>query len=72
MKRHDPTLRYFDGDEYWETPSLAWIHRIRREIDRKRAGKPVKIRSVAEFKRLANAYGLTIRSQPKFQRMKKV
>lgn len=56
MKKRD------DAREIWETPSLGWIHQIRRERQRKRAGRPFAPLSRKESERLARKYGLKLAS----------
>jgi hypothetical protein len=46
--------------ETWETPSLGWIHRIRRDRQRERAGRPLYPLSKKESERLARKYGLKL------------
>lgn len=46
--------------ETWETPSLAWIHQIRRGRQRDRAGRPLYPLSKKESERLARKYGLKL------------
>jgi hypothetical protein len=46
--------------EVWETPSLTWIHQIRRERQRERAGRPLFPLSRKESERLAEKYGLKL------------
>ena len=44
----------------WETPSLEWIHRVRRERQRERARKPLRPLSSQEAEKLAGQYGLKL------------
>ena len=46
--------------EAWETPSLEWIHRVRRDRRRERAGPRLKPLSKEESERLARQYGLKL------------
>ena len=46
--------------EQWETPSLEWIHRIRRERQAERKGRPLGPISRQEAERLAKQYGLKL------------
>lgn len=56
--------RYFDGEEYWESESLAWIHRVRREIDKEQPLESRKPASPAKVRQLARKYGLRILVEP--------
>ena len=50
-----------DGEtEKWETPSLEWIHRVRRERQAERGGRPILPLSRKEAERLAKQYGLKL------------
>ena len=44
----------------WETPSLEWLHRIRREMHNERKGKPARPLSSKEAAALAKKYGLKL------------
>lgn len=44
----------------WETPSLEWIHRVRRERRRERAGRHLQPLSRQESEKLARQYGLKL------------
>ena len=46
--------------ESWETPSLEWIHRVRRERQTKRSGRPLQPLSQEEAEKLAKRYGLKL------------
>ena len=46
--------------ESWETPSLEWIHRVRRERQSERAGRPLRPLSQEESEKLAKKYGLKL------------
>jgi len=46
--------------EIWETPSLEWIHQIRRGRQRQRAGQPLYPLSRKESERLAKKFGLKL------------
>ena len=46
--------------EVWETPSLTWIHQIRRERQGERAGRPLHPTSREESEKLARWYGLKL------------
>jgi len=46
--------------ETWETPSLEWIHRVRRERRRERAGRRLQPLSRQESERLARQYDLKL------------
>ena len=46
--------------ESWETPSLEWIHRVRRDRRKERAGRRLKPLSREESERLASQYGLKL------------
>jgi tRNA(Ile)-lysidine synthase TilS/MesJ len=43
-----------------ETPSLEWIHRVRRERQAERRGRPILPLSKKETEKLAKQYGLKI------------
>lgn len=47
-------------EEAWETPSLEWIHRVRREMRRERGDRPATPLPREEAERLANEYGLKL------------
>jgi hypothetical protein len=44
----------------WETPSLEWIHRIRRERQLERAGQPPRPIAKKESEKLVKEYGLKL------------
>ncbi len=44
----------------WETPSLEWIHRVRRDRQAERKGRPVRPLSHAEAETLAKRFGLKV------------
>jgi hypothetical protein len=44
----------------WETPSLEWIHAVRREEQRARGGQPARPLSRNEAEELARRYGLKL------------
>lgn len=46
--------------EQWETPSLEWIHRVRRERQAARRGRPIVPLSRKKTERLAKQYGLKV------------
>ena len=50
-------------DSAWETPSLEWIHRVRRESQEARKGAAPAPLPREEAERLARRYGLAI-AQP--------
>jgi hypothetical protein len=52
MKKHK--------EEAWETPSLEWIHRVRREGQARRVTKPLSPMSRDEAEKLARRYGLRL------------
>ena len=54
MKKRD------GGAEHWETPSLEWIHRVRRENQAERQGRPIVPLSRKEAERLAKRYRLKV------------
>lgn len=54
MKKHKPE------HETWETPSLEWIHRVRRARQAERGGRPMAPLSKQETERLAKQYGLKL------------
>ncbi len=47
-------------EESWETPSLEWLHRIRREMREERRGKPARPLNAKETEALAKKYGLKV------------
>jgi hypothetical protein len=47
-------------EEPWETASLEWIHRIRRERQLGRAGQPPRPPAKKESEKLAKEYGLKL------------
>lgn len=47
-------------ENVWETPSLEWIHRVRRQRQIARTGRPVQPLSRKEADKLANRYGLKL------------
>lgn len=46
--------------EEWETPSLEWIHRVRRARQAERGGQPPHPPSHTEAEELARTYGLQV------------
>lgn len=50
-------------EEAWETPSLEWLHRIRRESQAAREGRPVSPVPRERAEELARRYGLKL-AQP--------
>jgi hypothetical protein len=48
------------AEEPWETPSLEWIHRVRREMHMERKGKRVQPLGRADSEKLAKKYGLKL------------
>ncbi len=54
MKRHNA------GQQTWETPSLQWIHEVRRERQLERAGQPPRPLPRKESEQLAKRYGLRL------------
>lgn len=44
----------------WETPSLEWIHEIRRKRWMERKGRPPRLLSPQEAKALATKFGLRL------------
>ncbi len=46
--------------EAWGTPSLEWIHRVRRERQVARGGQPVRSLPRREAEKLAKRYGLKL------------
>ncbi len=47
-------------EERWETPSLEWIHRVRRERQAERGGQVPPLLSQEEAERLVKQYGLKL------------
>ena len=47
-------------EEAWETPSLEWIHRIRRERQIARTGQAIRPLAPTEAEKLAKQYGLRL------------
>jgi hypothetical protein len=47
-------------EEAWETQSLAWIHNVRRELQRARAGKRARPLPRKRAEALARKYGLKL------------
>jgi len=47
-------------EEPWETASLEWIHRVRRERQAERSGRPVTPLPHQEAEQLANQFGLKL------------
>lgn len=47
-------------EEGWETPSLEWIHRGRRERQAERGGQRPRLLSHEEAEKLAKQYGLKL------------
>lgn len=54
MKKHEAKA------ERWETSSLEWIHRVRRERQAERQGRPMTPLSKKETERLAKQYKLKV------------
>lgn len=54
MKKHEGEA------EKWETPSLEWIHQVRRMRQAERAGKPMRPVSRQESEKLAKQFGLKL------------
>lgn len=54
MKRRDTRA------ETWETPSLDWIHRVRRRRQAARRSRAVQPLSRPEAQRLVERYGLKL------------
>lgn len=54
MKKREPK------EEVWETPSLKWIHRVRRQQHAKRTGRPFLPLSRKEAEKLTQQYGLKL------------
>jgi hypothetical protein len=48
------------SDEIWETPSLEWIHRVRRDEQLARGGQPPRPLARDEAEKLARRYGLEL------------
>lgn len=46
--------------ERWETPSLAWIHEVRRVRQAQRQGQPTRPALREEAERLAKKYSLKL------------
>lgn len=44
----------------WETPSLEWIHAVRREEQQARRGQPARPLPRREAEKLARRYGLKL------------
>lgn len=44
----------------WDTPSLEWIHRVRRDRQSERAGRSLRPLSQEESEKLAKRYGLKL------------
>jgi len=53
-----------EEEEPWETPSLEWIHRVRRERQAARAGRAVAPLAGREAESLAQQYGLKLARRP--------
>ena len=49
-----------EREEGWETPSLEWIHRVRRERQQERAARRPRLLSKDKAEKLAEEYGLRI------------
>jgi len=49
-----------EREEGWETPSLEWIHRIRRERQQERGARRPRPLPKDKAEKLAEAYGLRI------------
>ena len=56
-----------DG-EVWETPSLEWIHEVRRARQLARRGRPIRPLSRAMAENLARRFGLKLAPQPAAKR----
>ncbi len=54
MKKSEP------AEEAWETSSLEWIHRIRREMQQERKGKRAQPLARKKAEELAKKYGLKL------------
>jgi len=50
-----------EAEEKWETPSLEWIHRVRRELARRGGRGPMPL---AKQRALASQYGTTLVGPP--------
>ena len=46
--------------ETWETPSLEWIHQVRRQRQAERSGEPIRPLSRKEAEKLTKRYGLKL------------
>lgn len=46
--------------DQWDTPSLDWIHRVRRERHAERAGRPLRPLSQEESEQLAKRFGVKL------------
>ena len=46
------------AEEVWETPSLEWIHRVRRQRQEERKGRPPRPLTREEAEALARKHGL--------------
>ena len=44
----------------WETPSLEWIHQVRRDRKAERAGRPPRPLASEASEKLARQYGLKL------------
>ena len=47
-------------DEVGETPSLQWIHRVRRDEQLSRRGRPPRVLPRSEAEKFARRYGLDL------------
>lgn len=54
-------------EEPWETPSLEWIHRVRRTRQLARKGRRIRPMSRTAAENLAGRYGLKL-GRPSFVR----
>jgi hypothetical protein len=57
---NDTSDQYYDGEEYWETPSLAWIHRVRRRQQEELSDRRRKPLGLEEIEKIAQKYGLNV------------
>ena len=48
------------ADEVGEAPSLQWIHRVRRDEQLARRGRPPRVLPRSEAEKLARRYGLAL------------
>jgi hypothetical protein len=54
MKKREP------DKESWETPSLEWIHQVRRQRQAERAGRQPRPLASETSEKLARQYGLKV------------